>query len=164
MALHKSMKVAFVWVGIAFVALISATAVTIRYASEGYTGPIEKEYYEKGLNYEKAILEQKNMLAEGYSFDGVLFSKEPKLEKGKNPIRILFLKSGFAIENAKLEIQLERSATDLWNKTIPLKEDSGHPGTYSGTLDFAESGPWILNVKGEVGGKTLRRTFEVEIP
>ncbi|TGK37427.1 nitrogen fixation protein FixH [Leptospira gomenensis] len=163
MALHKSMKVAFVWVGIAFVALISATAITIRYASEGYTGPIEKEYYEKGLNYEKAILEQKNMIAAGYSFDGDLFSKEPKLERGKNRTIIRFSKSGAAITGAKLEIQLERSATDLWNRTIQLKEDSKRPGEYSGILEFSETGRWILTVKGENSGKTLRRTFEVEI-
>lgn len=52
MALHKSMKLAFAWIWIAFIVLIFATAVTIRYANENYTGPIERDYYEIGLNYE----------------------------------------------------------------------------------------------------------------
>lgn len=90
MALHKSMKLAFTWIWIAFIALISATAVTIRYANENYTGPIEREYYEIGLNYEKSILEQRKMLEEGYSFESVLLSQNLKL--GKNPIVIRFLK------------------------------------------------------------------------
>lgn len=59
MALHKSMKLAFAWIWIAFIVLIFATAVTIRYANENYTGPIERDYYDIGLDYEKSVLEQK---------------------------------------------------------------------------------------------------------
>ncbi|XDD48842.1 FixH family protein [Leptospira sp. WS92.C1] len=162
MALHKSMKQAFAWVWIAFIALISATVVTLRYANEGYTGPIEKEYYEKGLNYEKAILEQKKMLAEGYSYESDLF-KNPHLKKGKNEISIRFQKSGVPIGEAEIRVQIERPATDIWNRSILLKENSKSKGLYQGLLEFPEDGLWIFSLQGKTKGKTLNKTIELKI-
>ncbi|RHX84937.1 FixH family protein [Leptospira stimsonii] len=163
MALHKSMKLAFVWIGIAFVALIAATVVTIRYASEGYTGPIEKGYYEKGLNYEKSILEQRKMIAEGYSYESKLFTATPELKKGKNQISIQFKKSGTPISGAKLQILIERSATDEWNRSLSLSEDSKNHGTYVGTVEIPEEGLWILSLQGEIEGRVLQKTAEIRI-
>ncbi|TGK12738.1 FixH family protein [Leptospira kmetyi] len=163
MALHKSMKLAFAWIWIAFIALIAATVVTIRYANTGYTGPIEKEYYEKGLNYEKSILEQRKMLAEGYSYESILFSSNTGLKVGKNPIFIRFQKSGTPIVGAKLIVQIERSATDQYNQTVSLQEDSKNRGTYLGVLEFPESGRWILSLKGDVSGRILEKTHDLNI-
>lgn len=157
------MKLAFAWIWIAFIALIAATVVTIRYANTGYTGPIEKEYYEKGLNYEKSILEQRKMLAEGYSYESVLFSSNPDLKSGKNPILIRFNKSGAPVSGAKLTVQIERSATDQYNQTVVLEEDSKNKGSYSGTLEFPESGRWILSLKGDIAGRILEKTQDLNI-
>lgn len=161
MALHKNMKLAFTWIWIAFIALISATAVTIRYANENYTGPIEREYYEIGLNYEKSILEQRKMLKEGYSFESVLFSQNLKL--GKNPIVIRFLKSGIPVSGAKIRVEIERSATDLWNRSFLLEEDPKTKGNYLGVLEFPEIGAWVLSVKGEISGRRIRKTENLNI-
>ncbi|MBM9499438.1 FixH family protein [Leptospira sp. 201903071] len=163
MALHKSMKLAFVWIGVAFVALIAATVVTIRYASEGYTGPIEKGYYEKGLNYEKSILEQKKMISEGYSYESDFFSSPQKIKKGKNYLSIRFQKSGTPVTGAKLNILLERAATDEWNRSISLIEYPKDSGIYQGEVEIPESGLWILNLQGETGGRILQKTAEVNI-
>ncbi|EMY15549.1 FixH family protein [Leptospira weilii str. Ecochallenge] len=163
MALHKSMKLAFTWIWIAFIALISATAVTIRYANENYTGPIEREYYEIGLNYEKSILEQRKMLEEGYHYESVLFSPNPNLKLGKNPILIRFLKSGIPVGGAKIGVQIERSATDLWNRSFLLKEDPKTKGNYLGVLEFSEIGPWVLSIKGEISGRSLKKTENLNI-
>ncbi|RHX94019.1 nitrogen fixation protein FixH [Leptospira yasudae] len=163
MALHRTMKFAFAWIGVAFIALIAATVVTIRYANNGYTGPIEKEYYEKGLNYEKSILEQRKMLAEGYSYENPLFQSNAELKAGKNPISIRFLKSGHPVSDAKLAVQIERSATDQWNRTLELKEDTENKGTYLGEIEFPEKGRWILSLRGETGGRILEKTQELNI-
>ncbi|MBM9575769.1 FixH family protein [Leptospira sp. 201903070] len=163
MALHKSMKLAFVWIGVAFVALIAATVVTIRYASEGYTGPIEKGYYEKGLNYEKSILEQKKMIAEGYSYESELFSSPQDVRKGKNTFLIRFQKSGRPVVGAKLNILLERAATDEWNRSISLIEYPKDSGNYHGSVEIPEEGLWIFNLQGETEGRILQKTVEVKI-
>ncbi|PJZ52564.1 FixH family protein [Leptospira adleri] len=163
MALHKSMKLAFVWIGVAFAALIAATVVTIRYASEGYTGPIEKGYYEKGLNYEKSILEQRKMIAEGYSYESELFSSPQNIKKGKNLFSIRFRKADRPVTGAKLNILLERGATDEWNRSIPLTEDPKNSGTYRGEVEIPESGLWILNLQGETEGRILQKSAEVNI-
>ncbi|AIT10950.1 FixH family protein [Leptospira santarosai] len=163
MALHKSMKLAFAWIWIAFIVLIFATAVTIRYANENYTGPIERDYYEIGLNYEKSVLEQKKMIEEGYHYESVLFSPNPNLKLGKNAIVIRFLKSGIPVSGAKVRIQIERSATDLWNRSFLLEEDPKTNGNYLGVLEFSETGPWVLSVKGEISGKNLKKTENLNI-
>lgn len=157
------MKLAFVWIGVAFVALIAATVVTIRYASEGYTGPIEKGYYEKGLNYEKSILEQRKMIAEGYSYESKLFTSSPDLKKGKNLVSIQFRKSGAPITGAKLQILIERSATDEWNRSLSMIEDPKNKGNYQGSIDIPEEGLWILSLQGETEGRILQKTVEVKI-
>ncbi|WP_039938699.1 FixH family protein [Leptospira noguchii] len=163
MALHKSMKLAFFWIWIAFIALIGATIVTIRYANSGDTGLIEKEYYEKGLNYEKSILEQKKMIEEGYSYESILFTQNPNLKTGRNSIEVRFLKSKVPITGAKLKIEIERPATDLWNRNLILKEDPKTSGTYFGVLEFSGTGKWALNIKGEISGKTLKKTIYLNI-
>lgn len=103
------------------------------------------------------------MIEEGYHYESVLFSPNPNLKLGKNAIVIRFLKSGIPVSGAKVRIQIERSATDLWNRSFLLEEDPKTNGNYLGVLEFSETGPWVLSVKGEISGKNLKKTENLNI-
>ncbi len=69
--MHKSLKQAFLIIGITFLALFLATFITVRIALAGHTPPVDSNYYEKGLKYDQTVATQKAMLSEGYDFNAI---------------------------------------------------------------------------------------------
>ncbi|HMV78284.1 MAG TPA: FixH family protein [Leptospiraceae bacterium] len=53
--LHPSVKRAFILIGLLFLGLFAATAVTVKVAYSQESGLIDKNYYEIGLEYENFL-------------------------------------------------------------------------------------------------------------
>jgi nitrogen fixation protein FixH len=149
--------------------LFVATYHTFKVALSAPNELVDKDYYQVGLNYEKKIANIKKLKAEGYQF--TVFTDLDNLKKGINSIQIRFAKEGQIISEGsiklkeeklsgkKIQVLLERGATDKYNKAFILTEDS--PGIYSGNLDIPDSGKWILTIASEEDSFMERKTIIV---
>ncbi|MBP9889903.1 MAG: FixH family protein, partial [Leptospiraceae bacterium] len=77
---QPTLRFAFTMMGLAFAALIGATWYTVKIAMAGHEPVMDRNYYEKGLNYEKEIAESLQMKSEGYHFVSGLITKETTLQ------------------------------------------------------------------------------------
>ncbi len=167
--LHPSLRRAFYVILGAFGLLFIATYHTFKVALSAPNELVDKDYYQVGLNYEKKIANIKKMKAEGYQF--TIFTDINNFQKGTNPFHVRFAKEGQIISNnsiqlteeklsgKKIQVLLERGATDRYNKSFLLTEDS--PGMYSGNLDIPETGKWILTIASEEDSFQERKTIIV---
>ena len=157
--MHKSVKIAFFWIITLFIGLFIATYVTIQYANRDPIQVIESNYYEKGLNYEKVISEQKKMIAEGYSFRGDIFNENYILHKGQNKVSISFEKKGKQVPDSKITLRVERGATDRYNSVYRMKAAPG--GEYTAEINIVYEGPWFVTVTAETDGKSMVKTNRI---
>lgn len=185
--MHKSVKMAFFLIGVMFLCLFIATAITIQHASSQPISVVESDYYEKGLNYEKSIQDLKDLKAEGYSFSGEMFSDDFTFKTGDNEIVMSFTKNGQEIPSAEVTLLLERSTTDKYN--VPLKlincsdasmksetfrwakvcvqDGKVSAGKFVGNLRIPGKGLWLITVKGQFAGekesRTLKKTLNIDV-
>lgn len=157
--MHKSVKIAFFWIITLFIGLFVATYVTIQYANRDPIQVIEKNYYEKGLNYEKEIRDQKEMIAEGYRITGNIFSDGYYLKKGKNPVSIAFYLKNTIVPDSVISLQIERGATDRFNKSVSLQKNSS--GEFVGEIDIAFEGPWVITATAVTNGKSFVKSSRI---
>ena len=182
--MHKSVKIAFFLIGVMFLCLFIATAVTIQHTSSQPISVVESDYYEKGLNYEKTIRDLKELKAEGYNFSGEVFSDNFTFKTGDNEIVVFFTKNGQEIPSAEVTLLLERSTTDKYNVPLKLvncsdasikseinqvciKNGKVSPGKFVGNLRIPGKGLWLITVKGEFpgekGNRTLKKTLNIDV-
>ncbi|BDA78660.1 hypothetical protein LPTSP3_g15900 [Leptospira kobayashii] len=160
--MHKSLKQAFLLIGVTFLTLFLATFITVRIALAGHTPPVDSNYYEKGLNYDQTVATQKEMLSEGYDFEAAWFQKQTSLKPGKQTVAVKFIRGKETVSEADLKLKLERSATDSFNRTVKLKEIS--KGIYQGEIEIPFAGSWraVLSANSKEGHLEKTRQIEIE--
>lgn len=158
--LDPSLRKAMYVVLLAFVLLISATFYTVRLTFKHFEPVMDKDYYETGLNYEKAIADQKELTALGYkiktNWDDLTFLP-------KNPIEI---KAELQLHNEVVEssqgtVFIERNATTREAKTIPLQQDKTSPLSWSSMVLFPSPGSWNVILKLSIQEKTITKELKV---
>mgnify|MGYP005614999805 CR=1 FL=1 len=156
---ENSVRFALIMMGLAFAALMGATWYTVKIAMIGHEPVMDKHYYEKGLNYEKEIAEGIQMRSEGYHFDSSILNANSNLVKGTNPVEIRILKKDFPVNNAKLFLVRERSATNKFTEKteVILEKD----GIYRANIDFPFDGSWQITLNANVEGRSFDKTFMV---
>ena len=158
---QPTLRFAFTMMGLAFAALIGATWYTVKIAMAGHEPVMDRNYYEKGLNYEKEIAESLQMKSEGYHFVSGLITKETTLQTGTNQIQIAILKKDLPVNGAKLFITKERTATGKFTEKKELNFTKD--GNYTGNLEFPHEGEWQLTLNANVDGKSFEKTFMVSV-
>ncbi|EPG66607.1 FixH family protein [Leptospira wolffii] len=159
--MHKSLKRAFFVVGASFLGMFVATFFTVKIALAGHTPPVDANYYEKGLKYDQTVFAQREMSANGYDLEADWFQKQSGLHPGKQKLQVKFVKNSKSVSGAKLEIRLERSATDAFNKKIELKETSS--GIYEGETEVPFSGSWRAVISAKLGDQIMEKTRQIEV-
>jgi len=145
--MHKSVKIAFFWIWVAFAMLMLATWFTFKVALRDPVQVIDKHYYEKGLEFEENIQLQKQLIKDGYRMDGF----PEKLTTGDNAVILQLRKNEKNVTDAKVTLLLERLATDRFNVRLGLIADAS--GNYTGNLSVADNGKWLLTVVADFDGK-----------
>ncbi|WCL50506.1 FixH family protein [Leptospira sp. GIMC2001] len=158
--LDKSVKYAFYSMGAIFILLFIATGITVYIAKVGHEDVIEKDYYEKGLNYEKTLEDIRIMQDEGYSISSPLLVDRFPLHSGKNLVQISFTKNDIPISDGKLFVLLERGATAKFNQSNELYFSNNE---YSGEIMIPDLGQWIITIKASHAGRTLTKTLKVTV-
>ncbi len=156
--MHRSAKNVFYFIFGLFGLLFIATFVTVRLSLKNHEGVMDKDYYEKGLNYEKVIGETREMLALGYGFSGEIFENRKFLHTGKNKIRISFTKNNSEIPNASVSMIIERGATSKLTAKHELAREGNH---FIGEVELPSYGGWLFTFYGRDGKRTLQKTFQV---
>lgn len=159
--LDKSVKWAFYAMGVTFILLFIATGITIHIATKDHEPVLDPNYYEKGLNYEKAYEDIKVMKQDGYEVLSPLFDDRFPLNLGDNEVIIDFNKSGEGIDEAKVSILRERGATFKFNQNFPM-ENLGN-GQYKTNLTIPELGQWVLTIRATHKGRTLSKIVKVVV-
>ncbi len=158
---QSTLRFAFTMMGLAFAALIAATWYTVKIAMAGHEPVMDRNYYEKGLNYEKEIAESLQMKSEGYRFESSLLTKESTLQTGKNEIQIAIFKKDLPVNGAKLLLTKERTATNRFTEKKELSFDK--EGSYTGNLEFPHGGDWQITLNANVEGRSFEKTFMVHV-
>ncbi len=159
--MHRSLKQAFVLIGITFALLFTATFVTVRIAVAGHTPPVDSNYYEKGLKYDQTVASQREMVKMGYELHTPWLSQPTSLKPGKQNISVRFQKGKESISGAQIQLKLERSASDTFNRTLLLKEID--KGNYSGELEIPFSGSWRISISAKTKEGLLEKTKQIRI-
>ena len=147
------------WIlSLSFLALFGATYYTIKVSFTGHEAVIDKNYYEKGLNYEKEIADTVLLKQEGYRLETNLLTDSLKV--GDNPVDIkLFLKDQ-KIQTNSIVLIKERPATEKFNSIQKL-----HPveGNFKSKIDFSFEGDWRITIRTKINDKNFERSFLVNV-
>ncbi|MBK8398959.1 MAG: FixH family protein [Leptospiraceae bacterium] len=156
---NSTVRFAFTMVGLAFAALIGATWYTVKIAMDGHEPVMDKNYYEKGLNYEKEIAESIQMKSEGYRFESSIMTAESGLTKEPTDIEIRIFKNETPVNNAKLFLTKGRTATNKFTEKKEIIFDK--EGIYRGNLNFLHEGEWQITLNAKVENRSFEKTFMV---
>lgn len=137
-----------------FSMLIFATYQTLKIANKDYEGVMDKNYYEKGLNFEKELNLKNTLLKEGY---------ELKFQNSKlniEDLKIEFTKNGKFIPNQKIKLLIERPNTSKENMEFVLDESKEY---YTKKIETLKKGKWIFNFSVELKNGILEKRELIEI-
>ncbi|MDF3819932.1 FixH family protein [Leptospira sp. 96542] len=151
--LHPSLRNAMYMVLVSFIALVSATVYTIRLTYKHFEPVMDKNYYEIGLNYEKAIENQKTLMQEGYSIQSN-WDQATIIPMGEHLIKVNIEKYGYAVATPKVTLTLERNATTSQTLKYDLKQDVGH---FVANINLKEKGTWNTRIITEIAGKQFEK-------
>lgn len=158
---QPTLRFAFTMMGLAFSALIFATWYTVKIAMAGHEPVMDRNYYEKGLNYEKEIAESVQMKSEGYHFESNIITGTAELKKDSNEIQIGIFKNQTPVNGAKLFLTKERTATNKFTEKKQLSFDKD--GNYTTSLSFPHEGEWQITLQANVEGRNFEKTFMVSV-
>jgi nitrogen fixation protein FixH len=158
--IHPSLKLAFYAIGLIFIMLFIATAHTIKVALTDNEGSMKSATFERNYDFEKVKNSETALSKEGYKFSGAIFQTY-KINSNSIPVEIFFYKEDMPVEKAKLEVKIERGATEKFNSIVQLSESE--KGKYTSTINFSGKGQWVLTVKAELNNKTMETTFPVQV-
>lgn len=157
----NSIRFAFTIMSLAFAALIGATWYTVKIALAGHEPVMDKNYYEKGMNYEKEIAQTVQMRSEGYHFKSSIMAEDAYAKIGSNEISIGIFKNETPINNAKLVLTRERTATSKFTQKKEFNFDKD--GIYKANIDFPQDGPWQVTLNANVDGRSFEKTFTLVV-
>ncbi|MCB1179656.1 MAG: FixH family protein [Leptospiraceae bacterium] len=143
--LHPSLRYSFYMIIGVFLLLFVGTYYTFKVALSQPNELVDKNYYQVGVNYERTIANQKELVKAGYGFE--IQTDLSTLKKGDNQIQVSFQKKEEKLVGKKVKIILERGATNKFNETFELNESES--GLYSGNINFKDSGKWILTISAK---------------
>ena len=160
--LDKSLKISFYWIGLFFFLLVSSTVYTFHYAKSIFEPVMDKDYYEKGLNYEKLIKAQEVLEKEGFTLESDLLKVSNWDSQKTNTIFLELKKKGTVFQEQYLPtIVLERGASKLFSKEIQLKKTNQN--TFTGSLAGLEPGEWTVILKAEWNGNSFRKITNITV-
>ena len=153
--LHPSLKYAFSLIILLFIALFIATWYTVKISLQGHEKIVDPQYYEKGLNYERAIAAKREMHRQGYLLQ---FPEEkPELYVGSNKIQIRFHRKDQPIAQAKLSVKLARGATYRFDKNYKMQNNG--EGLHVSQIEIPAEGEWLMTFFAEHGDKKLEKMY-----
>lgn len=141
------------WIPYYFVAfflfLFAADGFMAYLAVSTHTGVVEKDAYQRGVDYNLTIQEKTRQKQSGWS-SVIGFSEEGDL------VFTLKDRDGAGIAGAKVTAEMVRPATAGADFTQALAE-KGAPGVYETLLTFPERGYWEIRIFAEKDGVTYRK-------
>jgi nitrogen fixation protein FixH len=152
--IHKDPKNKYIlWAFLAFFGtFITVDAFFVYKAVTTQTGVVTERPYEKGLAYNKVLIEAKNqpdILQKAAFEDGVLSW-------------VLSNKDGTPIEHAVVHARIVRPVQGGYDFDVTLAHVGG--GTYEAQPTFAMKGQWHAHLKAVWDEKTYRTKFEFLTP
>ena len=155
----NSVRFLFTILGLAFAALIVATWHTINVAMAGHEPVIDKNYYEKGMDYEKEIAKSKQLQIEGYRFESILLQAGSNLTKAKQEVQVKLIQKDAPVNDAKLFLTRERTATNKYTEKTELIFDKD--GVYKANLEFPFDESWQVTLTADLKGRKFEKTYMV---
>lgn len=137
-----------------FTVIFMANGFLIYLAVSGFEGLEEEDYYEKGLNLNDAIQQERRL---GWKIE-LSFTDDLKIDAANNAKVVIFDKTGIPLGGAKVKMVLRRPATNRFDKEFEMIT-SGY--AYHGAVILPLNGMWDISVKAERGTDRLEKTFRV---
>jgi len=137
-----------------FSAVFAMNGFFIYKAVSSFDGLVEDNYYEKGLNYNDAIQQEKRL---GWRIE-LSFTDDVKAGAPNKAKVVIFDPKGEPIGGAKVQIALRRPATDRFDKEFELVPSGC---AYHGTVSLPVNGLWDIAIKAEKGADRMEKTFRV---
>lgn len=157
--LHPSLRNAMYVVLLSFTALVAATFYTIRLTYKHFEPVMDKNYYEIGLNYEKAIENQKELLKQGYKLT-TNWDNTTLLPMGNLDLTVTLHQNEKIAKADSLYVILERNATTRNTTRYDLKpSDLG----FKGNIPLKETGTWNMRIIASIQGKSFEREGKITI-
>ncbi|ABZ95883.1 hypothetical protein EHQ92_15625 [Leptospira biflexa] len=157
--LHPSLRNAMYVVLFSFFALVAATFYTIRLTFQHFEPVMDKNYYEIGLNYEKAIQNQKELLNEGYKLT-TNWDNTTLLPLGELDLKVSLYQNEKLAKADSMYIILERNATTKSTKKYDLKPSND---SFTGKVPLKETGTWNLRIISNINGKLFEREGKITV-
>lgn len=157
--LHPSLRNAMYVVLFSFTALVAATFYTIRLTFQHFEPVMDKNYYEIGLNYEKAIENQKELLSQGFQLN-TNWDKTTLLPLGELDLNVSLNQNGVAAKADSVYIILERNATTKNTARYDLKPSNLD---FVGKIPLNEKGTWNMRIIASINGKSFEREGKITV-
>ncbi|WP_244147779.1 FixH family protein [Leptospira yanagawae] len=157
--LHPSLRNAMYVVLFSFTALVAATFYTIRLTFQHFEPVMDKNYYEIGLNYEKAIENQKDLLSQGYQLT-TNWDNTTLLPLGESNLTVSLNQKGVLAKADSIYIVLERNATTKHTARYDLTPSNL---SFTGKISLKETGTWNLRIISSINGKTFEREGKITV-
>ncbi|MCW7463905.1 MULTISPECIES: FixH family protein [Leptospira] len=155
--LHPSLRNAMYVVLFSFTGLVAATFYTIRLTYKHFEPVMDKNYYEIGLNYEKAIENQKELIKQGYKLS-TNWDKTTILPLGDLELTVTLNQNESFVKADSMYVILERNATTKNTTRYDLKPSDL---TFTGKIPLKESGTWNMRLIANISGKSFEREGKI---
>lgn len=145
------------YVLVGFLAVVVAVNMVFIYtALKTNDGLVDKDYYAKGILYNKTLEDE---AALGWRI--ALKSTDGFKAESVNGLGISILgKDGLVLSGASVRVVLMRPATDRYDNEAPLEFDGA---VYKGELYIPLTGLWDIKVIVEKDDNTVERIFRVSV-
>ncbi|MGV3666433.1 MAG: FixH family protein [Leptospira bouyouniensis] len=157
--LHPSLRNAMYVVLFSFTALVAATFYTIRLTFKHFEPVMDKNYYEIGLNYEKAIENQKELLNQGYKLT-TNWDNMTLLPLGEIDLNVTLNQKETLVKADSIYVILERNATTKNTTRYDLKPSNL---SFTGKIPLKETGTWNLRIISNINGKLFERESKITV-
>lgn len=157
--LHPSLRNAMYVVLFSFTALVAATFYTIRLTFKHFEPVMDKNYYEIGLNYEKAIENQKELLNQGYKLT-TNWDNTTLLPLGEIDLNVTLNQKETLVKADSIYVILERNATTKNTTRYDLKPSNL---SFTGKIPLKETGTWNLRIISNINGKLFERESKITV-
>ncbi len=153
--LDPSLRRAFYVIIFVFIALFAATYHTIKVTIQNFEPVIDKNYYETGLNYEKALEDQRLLSSQGYAIESSIWTLG-NTGVGSNSVEVKVLKNGEPTDAELAVLVWERNATTRAKGTLSLEKLG--TGRFVSNWNLSSPGEWVVTVSVQIQGKNFERT------
>lgn len=153
--LDPSLRRAFYVVIFVFISMFVATYHTVKVTLQNFEPVIDKNYYETGLNYEKALESQRELASQGYAIESSIW-KSGNIIVGSNAVEFQVLQNGNLAEADNVVLVWERNATTRARGSLKLEKSE--KGRFLGNWNLTSPGEWVVTLSATIQGKNFERT------